>query len=46
MAEANVIKTLAEIRKNFDNEEDYQKFVKMTLDNMIEEGTKDEGAKL
>ena len=46
MAEANVIKTLAEIRKNFDNEEDYQKFVKMTLDNMIEEGTKDEGVKL
>lgn len=40
MTEANVAKTLAEIRKNFDNEEDYQKFVKMTLDNMIERGNR------
>lgn len=47
MTEADIIKKLAEIRKGFDNEEDYQKFVKMTLDNMTPKvEDKDEGTEL
>jgi hypothetical protein len=38
MTEADIIKKLAEIRKGFETEEEYQNFVKITLDNMSKGG--------
>lgn len=47
MTEADIIKKLAEIRKGFDTEEEYQNFVKLTLDNMSKGGVEEnEGTEL